>query len=143
MKYYILIITIITLLLFGCDFNKNSDQNRFDFLGTTWVMHLKGDSYNYIWLSCDSTYIDYDDEIENYYYGRFEIKNDTLVLIQEFEDDYHKFGSFPIKSKSFLKSKYLIRNDSLIEFVNGDMNMASYNNTYSLKQHFDCKSLFD
>jgi len=141
MKKIILLIGIISGLLFACDSNKKSDKNRFDFQGTTWTMHLKGDSYNFIWLSCDSTYIDYDDEIENRYYGKFKIENDTLILIQEFEDDYHKFGSYPVKSKSFSKSKYLIRNDSTIELIGRDGNKAHFNNVYTLKQHLDCISL--
>jgi hypothetical protein len=141
MKNFILLIVVIAELLFGCDIKNSSSPNKFDFSGTTWVMHLKGDSYNYIWLACDSTYIDYDDEIENQYYGRFEIEYDTLILIQEFEDDYHKYGSYPLKNKSYSRSKYLIRNDSIIEFISRDGNKANFKSIYSLKQNFDCKSL--
>ena len=143
MKYFNLIIATITILFLGCGDNKNSDNNRYDFLGTTWVIHLTGDSYNYIWLSCDSTFNNYDDEIENNYYGNFKIKNDTLMLIQEYEDDYHKFGNYPVKRKSFSKSKYLIRSDSTIELIRINGKQAQFNNLYTLKQHFDCELLVD
>lgn len=143
MKNYIFLIAIMSTLITGCSFNKRINQNTIDFLGTTWAMHLKGYSYNYLWLSCDSTYIEYDDEIENHYYGRFEIKNDTLIFFQKFEDDFHKFGSYPIKKKSFSISKYLILNDSTIEFKSRDGFKDRDHLTYSLKQHFDCKSIYD
>jgi hypothetical protein len=133
----------MSALLIGCDSKKLPSQNRLDFIGTTWAMHLKGNSYNFIWLSCDSTYIYYNDNIENQYYGRFEIKSDTLILIQKFEDDYHKYGSYPIKKKSLAKSKYLILNDSIIEFNSRDGFKDRDHLTYSLKQHFDCKSIYD
>ncbi len=142
MRNLILLIAVFSMSLYGCDFNESIGLKKVNFLGTTWAMQLKGDSYNFIWLSCDSTYIDYNDEIENYYYGRFEINNDTLMLIQEFEDDYHKFGSYPVKRKSFSKSKYLILNDSLIEFIYRNGNKVD-NNSYLLKQHFDCNSLYE
>jgi hypothetical protein len=134
-------IAVISGLLFGCNFIKSSEQNRIDLRGTTWVMHLKGDAYNYLWLSCDSTYIAYDYEIENRYYGKFKINNDTLILIERFEDDYHRFGLYPIKRKSFSMKKYLILNDSIIESVS--VNLYNSKNVYSLKQHFDCKSFYD
>lgn len=143
MKDFIIPILVITGSLFGCDLNMSPGQNNVDFQGTTWAMHLKEDSYNYIWLSCDSTYISYDDEIENRYYGRFEIAKDTLILVQEFEDDYHKFGSYPIKKESASNSKYLIQNDSVIMFLGRDENRAIYNNVYTLVQHFDCTSLYE
>ena len=138
MNKYTLLVATITVLFFGCVFNKDSNQDKYDFLGTTWAMHLKGESYNHIWLSCDSTYIDYDDEIENRYYGIFNIENDTLFFHQLYEDDYHKYGSYPIKKRNVSKIYYLIRNDSILELIGRDGKKANSRNIYMLKQHFDC-----
>jgi hypothetical protein len=138
MKTSLLVFAVISALIIGCDSKKSSSYNRFNFIGTTWAMHLKGNAYNYIWLSCDSTFIYYNDNIENLYYGRFEMRDDTLLLSQEFEDDYFKYGSFPIKRKSIVDRKYLILNDSIIEFVSRD---DSSHFVYSLKQRFDCESI--
>lgn len=141
MKYFNIIFVTITLLSLGCGDITKSDNNIYNFLGTTWVMHHVGDSYNYIWLSCGSTFISYDDEIENHYYGRFIIENDTLILIQEFEDDYHKFGNYPIKRNSYSKNEYLIRSDKTIELIRINGKHTQFNNIYTLKQQFDCESL--
>ena len=137
-KILFLIIVMFIELMIGCNTKKSPNQNNYNFSGTTWSMHLKEDSYNYIWLSCDSTYIAYNDEIENHYYGNFTIENDTLMFFQLFEDDYHKFGSYPIKRKSNSRIDYLIRNDSTIELIGRDGNKARFSNVYILKQHINC-----
>ncbi len=137
------ILLVLTLLVTSSGYSsKNSIVlERPDFLGTTWAMHLKGDSYDYFWLSCDSTFIDYDEEIENYYYGRFAIKYDTLILNQQYQDDYHQYGAFPIKVKSLSVEKFLIVNDSTLVFLSSDHVKASPDLIYKLKQRFNCNSL--
>ncbi len=111
------------------------------FLGTTWAMHLKGDAYDYFWLSCDSNFTLYDDEIENRYYGRFKIKDDTLILNQQYEDDYHEYGAFPLKAASLKVLKFLILNDSNLLFLSHDNVKVNSHFIYKLKQRFNCNSL--
>lgn len=141
MKNIFLLIAILSVGLLGCNSSKDIDKNKSDFLGTTWAMPLMGDSYNYFWLSCDSTFTLYDDEIENRYYGKFEIKYDTLILNQQYEDDYHKYGTFPIKVNSSKVLKFLTINDSTLLFLSYNNVKASPNLIYRLEQRFDCNSL--
>lgn len=136
-------IILLTLLMVPF-ISKTNDQRilkKSNFLGTTWAMKLKGDSYDYFWLSCDSTFTFYDDEIENRYYGKFDIKDDTLILHQLYEDDYHKYGAFPIKSKNLILEKFLILNDSTLLFISYGNVKAGPNLIYRLKQRFNCSSL--
>lgn len=129
---------VCMLLVIGCSNKESSSEPGISIQGTTWAMHLIEDSYNYIWFSCDSTYIFYDDEIENRYYGDFKIGSDTLWLFQKYEDDYHKYGSYPVKKRNLSILMFSIINDSTIELVRRDEKEIHLQKAYTLKHHFNC-----
>lgn len=134
---------ILTLLVTSAGYNSkdNGAPKGQYFLGTTWAANLKGPYNDFFWLSCDSTFMSYDAEALRYYYGKFEIKSDTLIFKKQYEDDYHKYSNFPIKVRSLGVEKYLIVNDSTLLFISYDHVKAAPGLVYKLKQRFNCNSL--
>ena len=80
------------MLFIGC--SRAQEPNIIS--GTKWTQKVNEEAYNYLIFKSDSSYFEYDCEMDEKYYGTYYLKNDSLILIQK-EGEFDK--EFSEKSK--------------------------------------------
>lgn len=107
--------------------------------GTTWRFQVVDTSHSYLWINCGLQFIEYSFEIGLNYYGFVEIKSDSLVLNQEYQDNP---DISPTRPDSLLPDRsriVLLRRGDKLVFHTRDGRKLDWYLQYDLYDSKDCQ----
>jgi hypothetical protein len=109
-------------------------------LGTKWRYTVNDTLLSTITINCDSTYINYDSEIETNYYGYIQVKGDSLFLYDQTVDNPDVSDQNPEERLLSHSVAKLLRTGNRLVFISRDGEKFEWYTEYHFLDSINCKS---
>lgn len=126
MKYLLII-----MISFFCLFQSCTESNSIQ--GTKWEYKINEESISFIEFKADGSYVEYDAEVGEHLYGRYEKTNDRIILSQErgeYDNEFQEGSRHRTPKKKF---EMIIKNGSQLGYFDRLKNGSWENDYYFIK----------
>jgi len=116
MKYFQLLLSLFSCIIILCSCTIKEKIEFRALINTKWEYKVAEGCINYVYFNNDSTYENYNCEIDYPFSGKFQVKNDTIYLIE-----IDLASELPGETQKIIKSRCKgILKDGKLKFINNE-----------------------